>query len=612
MIRIYLTGKYKSLINGIDIQLPDFSIISGVNGAGKSHLLKAIEERIAKVYDESENELTPVKYVNSVSLSPNESFQVNRDQYLNEINNIYYAINNFVTQKRSQPDLDLGNYIRNYNSSYSKLIPDLLVKSGKKIEDIEYEDIKEHMPLYTNLVNDIFYQNFSAIFKRYSDRYDDNAYNEYLNKVKGKKKKYLTEQKFIEKYGPPPWEFVNRIFEEANIGYSINDPIEDERDSPYFFKLVNKLNQANVNFQDLSSGEKVLMSLVLANYNAKMEIAFPKLIMLDEPDAPLHPSMAKQLLRVIEEVFVKEKGVKVIMTTHSPSTVAMAPEGSLFIMQKEEPRILPKSKEQIMKLLTDGIPSFSVYADSRRQVFVESDVDVHFYSKVYDKLKKKIQSDKSLNFITSGLIKGNTGNSDQVKKIVNTLTEYGNQTIYGIIDWDKKNYGNEKIAILGLSARYSLENYIYDPIILSNFLLREKIVVREDLGLSDDDSYYDFLNFQPQKLQYIVNYLIINIAKHTSISDNSITKVFYINGISLEIPTWYLQLQGHKLEELIKEAYPRLKGYWDKNKEKVAKIDEKDVSVNTKLKEEVINKVFDDLPDFIPVDILTLLQSLHN
>ncbi|MFC5409110.1 AAA family ATPase [Larkinella bovis] len=416
MVRIILNEKYKSLLGQIDIVMPDFTIISGVNGAGKSHLLKAIEEKIAKVYDEAGQELNPIRYVNSTSLAPNDSFQVNRDHFINEVNNVQYAINAFIGQRRNQPDVDFFKFINSYNAAYGRVIPNLVTSSGKPLEEITQEDIREHMPLFSNLVQDIFYQNFSAVFKRYSDRYDDNVYYEYLSKVKKKKKKYLTEEEFLAKYGPPPWEFVNRIFEEANIGYSINDPIEDERDLPYFFKLVNKSNNAYVNFQDLSSGEKVLMSLTLAIYNSKMDIDFPKVLMLDEPDAPLHPSMAKQLLRVIEEVFVKEKGVKVIMTTHSPSTVAMAPEGSLYIMQKSEPRILPKSKEQIMKLLTEGIPSFSVYADSRRQVFVESDVDVYFYSKVYDKLKKRIQSDKSLYFISSGLIKGNTGNSDQEKK----------------------------------------------------------------------------------------------------------------------------------------------------------------------------------------------------
>ena len=503
--------------------------------------------------------------------------------------------------------------------SYYSIIASALQQTGKTIEELDQEDIKEVTPLYTNLVQDIFQQNFSAIFKRYSDRYDDNVYNEFLKTVKKKNKKFLSNKQFINKYGTPPWEFVNRIFEEANIGYTITDPIENDRDMQYFFRLVNKSNGAIVNFSDLSSGEKVLMSLTLALYNTKLDIAFPKLLLLDEPDAPLHPSMAKQLLRVIEEVFVNEKNVKVIMTTHSPSTIAMAPEESLFIMQKENPRLIKKSKEQIMKLLTEGIPSFSIYADNRRQVFVESDIDVTFYTKIYDKLKKRIQNDKSLYFISSGMIKGNTGNCDQVKSIVNTLTQSGNQTIFGVIDWDKKNYGNDKIFILGLLVRYSLENYIYDPIILANFLLREVIVTKLDFQLSEDDSLLDFRFYSEEKLQNIINLITSKIALNieTEISAST-TKVYYVNGKSLDVPTWYLQAPGHPLEKAILKTYPKLiNKFRDKTNNPVnsdnkiaISAEDKMTSTGNRIKEEIINKVFEDLSEFIPVDLSNLIQSL--
>ncbi|MFC5409111.1 hypothetical protein ACFPMF_07330 [Larkinella bovis] len=97
-----------------------------------------------------------------------------------------------------------------------------------------------------------------------------------------------------------------------------------------------------------------------------------------------------------------------------------------------------------------------------------------------------------------------------------------------------------------------------------------------------------------------------------NISVNSITTVFYINGLSIDLPTWYLQMHGHQLEEAVIKAYPALNKYKMKGKDELIMIDEKEVSVNTKLKEEVVKKVFDDLPNLIPVDILDLLQGLHN
>ncbi len=92
----------------------------------------------------------------------------------------------------------------------------------------------------------------------------------------------------------------------------------------------NTFNKSEVKFSELSSWEKVLNLLTLALYNSQFDIEFPKVLLMDEPDASLHPTMSKQFLEVIQKVFVEEKGVKVIITTHSPSTVALASEENLF------------------------------------------------------------------------------------------------------------------------------------------------------------------------------------------------------------------------------------------------------------------------------------------
>ncbi len=599
MVRILLQNRYKSLLNNIDITLPDFTILSGVNGAGKSHLLTALIDNSARAFDENGIELTLKKYVTATTLVPNDAYQVDKNIIVNLSNNLYSYIQQFLNNRQTSQNAykTIDAYLGS-NPQQLRIIKKIAEDAEKDIADLTQEDVHEHYPIKDGLVSDIFYQEFSNLFKRYADKQENNYYKEYLREKKGKSIRFLTEEKFVKRHGLPPWEIVNRIFEEAKIDYTINDPIGNDRDLPFTFKLIHKLNGAEVNFRDLSSGEKVLMSLTLALYNAKHDVDFPKLLLIDEPDAPLHPSMAKQLLNVIQEVFVKEKGVKVIMTTHSPSTIAMASDESLYIMQKEEPRVQKKSKEQIMKLLTHGIPAFSIYADNRRQVFVESAVDADFYTRVYGKLKSVISNDKSLYFISSGITHNNTGNCDQVKEIVNVLTRNGNQTIFGIIDWDSKNNGNENIVVLGLNQRYSIENYIFDPILLAAFLLREKIRTREYFGLEEFENYFDFPKFTKNKLQTIVDKIISDINSQDEQQSNTTTNIVYYNSgqISLEIPLWYLHHQGHDLESKIKESYKELNKY--KNSES--------------LKSEIVKKVIDDLPEFISMDFINLFQSLLN
>ncbi|GHB65632.1 ATP-binding protein [Persicitalea jodogahamensis] len=592
-MNIKLNEKYKSLLTNIDITLPNFTIISGINGAGKSHFLSAISQNIVVVTDEHGNEINPKRYVNSGSLTPNESYQIGRENLTSEISAAWYTIQNYHQQKITNPHLTIEQHLQK-NIFHANVLYRVLYLSEKDaIQELTLEDIGEYYPIDQVQDIDIFHQNFSTIFKRYFDKQDDNYYNQYLNDNKKIKKRYLTEGNFLKRYGPPPWEFVNRIFEEADIGYSISHPLEGNRDVPFHFKLVNKINGVNVNFNDLSSGEKVLMSLTLALYNAKQNIAFPSLLLLDEPDAPLHPSMAKKLLDVIQNVFVDERGVRVIMTTHSPSTIAMAPEDALYVMQKEEPRIEKRSKEQIMKLLTFGIPSFSIYTDSTRQVFVESEYDEYFYKKVYLKLKKDYRSDKSLNFISSGLTKNDSGNCDQVKLLVNRLTKNGNQTIYGIIDWDKRNNGNDKIHVLGLNQRYSLENYIFDPLILANFLLREAIVDNSYFNLEENEISSDFKRFSQNKLQNVADIVLGDISKAIRPTDSAKKVVKYYGELAIDIPIWFLHHDGHELLKKIKEIYKPLESY-------------------KKLIHNVIDKVINENPEFISMDIFNLLQDLHD
>ena len=55
----------------------------------------------------------------------------------------------------------------------------------------------------------------------------------------------------------------------------------------------------------------------------------PKLLLLDELDAVLHPSMVAALVAALKTLFVQQ-GTKVLMTSHSPMTVAALDEADIF------------------------------------------------------------------------------------------------------------------------------------------------------------------------------------------------------------------------------------------------------------------------------------------
>ena len=118
--------------------------------------------------------------------------------------------------------------------------------------------------------------------------------------------------------GPAPWDVVNQSLAVAGFPYEVMSPTEFSILDNYELKLRDLQSGVQIGALDLSSGEKVLLQLVLWLYSSGKEGVFPKLLLLDEPDAHLHPSMTTQFLDIISEVLVNKLGIRVIMTTHSP------------------------------------------------------------------------------------------------------------------------------------------------------------------------------------------------------------------------------------------------------------------------------------------------------
>ncbi|MEG1025849.1 MAG: AAA family ATPase [Flavobacterium sp.] len=602
-MKLTLHQKFKSL-DPFSIDLPDFVVLTGINGAGKTQLLTAITQNQLIVLDENGSELNPKKYVTSQTLSPNESTIVTREQLNANTQGLWQGFSSYLENRKSNPNYSLEHHVFGQNAPQIKVI-DKIAKSANKIRDeLSSDDFFNHYPLEDGLQQtDVFYQNFSSLFKRYQDKFEDNEFRQYRNEVKGQSEiTFLTKEEFEKKFGEAPWDFVNKIIHEANLDYHINSPSNSHRDAPFELKLMNNYNGVEIQFGDLSSGEKVLMSLALALYNSNFDIEFPKVLLMDEPDASLHPSMSKKFLDVIQQVFVEEKKVKVIITTHSSSTVALAPEESIFVVNKSGIRIEKVKKDTALKILTSGVPSFSINYENRRQVFVESPYDVTYYEKMYQQLSSYLIPEISLTFISSGESRTDKNgtkisNCGQVINITETLRQAGNKFVSGIIDWDKTNISSETVKVLGNGSRYSIENYILDPLLIGALLLREKIVAKEVLGLTQNETFIDLKNFSKERLQIIADYVTEKVSEFVNPTDKTLNPVKLLNGIEINLPTWYLHHQGHTLEEQILKAFHQLNAI-KKGKEEVLKI-------------EILNKVVDDIPNILSQDILDILKCIQ-
>jgi energy-coupling factor transporter ATP-binding protein EcfA2 len=206
-------------------------------------------------------------------------------------------------------------------------------------------------------------------------KYRQNQINDFENQKNSKNYTVLSEDEFIAQHGDKPWEVINSILKKfSSIHYQINSPEGSDIFSNYELKLVHPDDKnLQIDFNSLSSGEKVLMALVASVYKSSFDRFFPDLLLLDEIDATLHPSMMKNMIEVLQEEFLK-RGTKIILVTHSPTTVAFAPDESIYVMQKEGKNRLQKTTNaEALSILTEG---FAILQDGLRIFDQISKLDV--------------------------------------------------------------------------------------------------------------------------------------------------------------------------------------------------------------------------------------------
>jgi energy-coupling factor transporter ATP-binding protein EcfA2 len=357
--------------------------------------------------------------------------------------------------------------------------------------------------------------------------------------------------------GPAPWDVLNETFQVAEFPYQVVSPVGTKLLDPYEIFLEDPAAKQRLRPIDLSSGEKVLLGLVLWLYNSQHHGRFPRLFLLDEPDAHLHPSMTRHLLGVIKEVLVERHNVRTIMTTHSPSTVALAPAQAVFEMSRTKPRILPStSQAATIGLLTAGLVTVS---PSTRYVLVEDEDDVKFYGVVRDILTdygpsrdpQAINPAPTIVFLpaSTGTGKGKVaGGKSVVQGWVDKFDQPPlDELVRGVIDRDTANAATTRVAVLG---RYSIENYYLDPFVVFGVLLDARLAPAvANVSISAGDEHR-VRSMDAASLQAIVN-AIRSAVEPTLASqgaiDTSLRTVTFTNAKSVEYPAWMLDYRGHDL-----------------------------------------------------------------
>lgn len=558
-MKILTSQQHKSIPGGIEFELPAFSVITGRNGSGKSHLLEAMaNNQLAKLSDGSK-ELTKILLIGFGGLNPSIDEACDPQQIIQNTRNMWGQIKHYqasINQARARGEAIVGpleNQLNRWEHSPQIIsaIKGLIQKTGKKFEDLDEDDVYFNLNVSDTNPGAIFASQLALIFKTYHVRYTKNKFKKFLNAENNTNHPTLSDEEFEKIYGPRPWTLVNEILQKAGLPYEVVNPEAIDMDSTYHLRLLNKNNLVDISVNDLSTGEKVLMSLALAIYNTHESTGKPDVLILDEPDAPLHPQYSKLLIETLREVVVEKAGVRVVITTHSPSTVAMCPDNALFEMNRDTKKPEVVSIAQALDVLTEGIPHLRISMEERRQIFVESKFDVLYFQKLH-----QITTRHASIGYTPIFLEPHSGSSNctDVEAITSKLHEAGNDLVRGIVDWDCSKTDKYPVYVLGGGKRYAIENYILDPIFIGLALVRHGKRSLNSFGINNLHSYVEAAKLSNEDAQKIVDH-IIGVAK-VPLTPNEPCDLQ--NGWRISLPVDFLRMRGHNWESLLLSSLPEL------------------------------------------------------
>ena len=238
------------------------------------------------------------------------------------------------------------------------------------------------------------------------------------------------------------WEEINEeLLKYCNKGYfkyKLVAPKIFESNYEMAFEHFDNNSTATIHYDSLSSGEKIIFELICYYFAAKESKI--ELIMLDEFDANLNPSLAEQYIEVIKEQF---KDIKVVLTTHSPSTVVEVEPNELYELTDSKTLKCANDQDGKKDILRRLAPKFVYHGEFGilEEIFNNKYEMIVFFEGANDIANFKIGVTKEkIKFIDSNGA-GNMPNLIRVFKAIPFFKELAKQKlIVFLFDFDREGF----------------------------------------------------------------------------------------------------------------------------------------------------------------------------
>lgn len=283
------------------------------------------------------------------------------------------------------------------------------------------------------------------------------SFNPYFHKSILERNQYLTQDSYSGKREMQLNNFNNRLFQILKnpsdfnellyevLGYKAQWTIDQSDQGQYFLKFFN--GEQSHTSEGLGEGIISIFAIIDSIYDSKEG----DMIVIDEPELSLHPSLQKKLLRLVLRFSTNRQ---IVISTHSPYFVdldSIKNGGSICRVASEDNgsiiyQLGDLGRKSIEKLVTKNLNNPHVFGTNAKELFFHDDCivltegqeDVVFYPIIADNLDLKF---------TGEFFGWGAGGAHNFEHLCNVLKELGYKKVIGLLDGDKLDVKEKLQAI---------------------------------------------------------------------------------------------------------------------------------------------------------------------
>jgi energy-coupling factor transporter ATP-binding protein EcfA2 len=283
-----------------DLDLPPLVVITGPNGSGKTQLLDGLAQGVwVPPWEQKNGQIRRLDYGDLILSAQSQLPQESR---ITQIERFKQFVGTQVASPEGlrypEPEERVRQALASSGWVSLQSAEKLEAASGAAIANWTQSQFDEFTP--TDFGGDLFNVGLESIFSSYQQVRTMNRFQKWLDESEHTPAGgWLDEADFLATFGPPPWQLMNDVLTSIGLPYRFDEPTSSLALARAAV-LRDCTTSREVPLAELSTGETALLKIALSIYSARHRsgvVSLPELVLLDEPDGALHPSMVRSLIR---------------------------------------------------------------------------------------------------------------------------------------------------------------------------------------------------------------------------------------------------------------------------------------------------------------------------